>query len=143
MTTATVPSLILTLYENEIRKIVKEVVVAVSDEFTLDPIKVALAIEQRLNFKLTVVPDARGERAKITKAVKGLNDQVKEKKKEKDENKEQCAARLRKRGVFCQCSRYAGYNDGVFCRAHEDKENRRWGRMEDTVPDVKVRNRAK
>ena len=143
MTTATVPSLILTLYENEIRKMIKEVVIAVSDEFTLDPAKVTLAIEQRLNFKLKVVPDARGERTKVNKAIKGLNDEAKEKKKEKDETKEQCTARLRKRGVFCQCSRYAGFNDGVFCKAHEEKENRRWGRMDDPVPDVKVRNRSK
>ncbi len=133
MTTVTVPSLILALYENEMRKIVKEVIVAVSEEFQLELDKVTLAVERRLDFNLKPVPDARGEKVKV-------------KKKEKvviEDTREQCLARVKKMGMFCQCTRQASTNDDEFCKGHILHQRRKWGRIDEAEPIVEVKTREK
>jgi hypothetical protein len=131
MTTVTVPSLILALYENEMRKVVKEVIAAVSEEFQLELDRVTLAVTSRLNFHIEPVPDARSEKIKMKARKKVVVEDM----------REQCFARIKKQGgAFCQCTRMAASNNDEFCSAHNGQL--KWGRIDEDEPLVQARAQA-
>jgi hypothetical protein len=104
MTTATVNSFILGLYENEMRRVMGEVVDAMVERFHIDKGEALKTIEHKLDFEMKPAPSS--ETFKV----------VRKKKREKKAPVErfQCCAMTNKKQ---QCSRYAEEGQDV-CKLH-------------------------
>ena len=105
MTTTAVNQAILDLYENEVRRVIGQVVNVVSTKFDLDKHKVEAAITDTLDFELTMAPPSENFVFKRRE---------RKPKKEKEIKPQCCEITSRK----TQCSRRVATMNDMYCYMH-------------------------
>ena len=123
MTAPMIPDYILTLYENEIRKVVKKCIVRISEENDLNVASLESQIADIISLEI-VSEDF--EKVTITK-------KIARKKIVSDE--ERCVARVKRTGVFSQCTRCSA-SSSMLCKIHTKKTP--WGQITDPPPEENV-----
>lgn len=124
MTAPMIPDYVLTLYENEIRKIVKKCIARISEENSLSAADLENQVADIISLKI-VSEDF--EKVTITKKIA--------KKVVSDENR--CVGRMKRQGVFAQCTRCGKDVDGeLLCKSHTKKTP--WGKVTDPPPAENV-----
>lgn len=103
-----IPDYVLTLYENEIRKIVKRVLSRVSDEYKICNQELESKVSDIISLKL-VSEDF--ETVTITK--KNCKQPVPE--------EDRCIARLKRNGLFSQCKRNHKGSETFLCPLHSKR----------------------
>lgn len=123
-----IPDYIISLYENEIRKILKKTAEILSKEFEISVSSITTVIEQEVGLKLELVSE-EFETITITRK-KGVT---------LPDANDRCLARLKKKGgVLTQCTR-PHLESSCFCKSHVSKHI--WGTINDPVPKEKHRKR--
>lgn len=114
MTTATVHEVVLGLYEDEVRRIIGEVVGAVAVRFDLDKDEVEEAVRDKLNFELTLAPRKENFRVVECRRAPCVR-----------EERAQCCALTCKK---TQCTRRVLTAKDEFCSTHLERQ--RFGRVD-------------
>ena len=109
MTTATVTDFVLTLYENEVRRVVGEVVKTIVDKYDLNKADVDATITDTLNFELSLATPSE------TFVIKR---KYPREKKVKVERPQCCALTLKQK----QCSRRCVTMNDLFCTVHLEQQ---------------------
>lgn len=118
-----IPDYVLTLYENEIRKIVKKCIARISDENNLSAADLENQVADIISLKI-VSEDF--EKVTITKKIA----------KKTVPEEDRCVARMKRQGVFAQCTRCGTCKEdaegAVLCKIHTKKTP--WGKITDPPP---------
>lgn len=128
MTTPMIPEFILTLYENEVRAIVKKVNVAISKEYNLNVIDLNNLVEEKVGLKLAIIPEEFENIKIVKKKCKNIDPEIR------------CIARIKKDGLFCQCS--AKFKEDKICGKHL-KSKMIYGTINDPLPEEKFKRKTK
>lgn len=118
MTTPMIPDYIITLYENEIRKVVRSVLTVVSEDYNLN-LKELEAKASNI-IRLELIPE-EFENISITKKKGNI----------KIDDANRCIARMKKNGIFVQCTRTGKPNQ--MCKTHSKKHA--FGTINDPLPE--------
>lgn len=100
------PDFVIGLFENEIRRVLKEVIDVGVDKFKLSREAYEAAIEQKIGMGLQLVTENE-EIVKITR----------NKPRAIPPDNERCKARILKHGLYCQCM-FRKVSKSMFCARH-------------------------
>ena len=118
-----IPEFILTLFENEIKAIIKKTNLAISVEYNLNVEDLNKFVEDKVGLKLEIIPD------------EVENFQIKKTKNKVIEPEKRCIGRLKKNGLFCQCKFKFGENENKLCGKHSKCVVLKYGTINDPVPN--------
>lgn len=121
MTTPVIPDFIISLFENEIRKIVTQIIESITQELKVDQAKLEDMIQTKLKLSLQIVPEntelVRIQRIKPRK-VPPMEDR--------------CMAMIMRNGILSQCHHYKKIDD--FCTRHNLCH--KYGTMNDDIKEL-------
>ena len=123
MTTSMIPDYVLALYENEIRKVVQKVLKNISEEFNIDIKELEKSAASEVTLKL------------ISEDFESVTITRKNKVKKLVENEKRCVARIKKNGLYMQCTRES--KDDMMCKMHSTKKLLH-GTINDPLPKENV-----
>lgn len=132
MTTVMVPDFIINMYEDEVKKVVNQVIVHISERFEINKDEIIEGVEKNLEMKLNVVPDSE------------LKVVITHKKPRAQINQEtRCIARLKKGGLFyqCSCKRNEAYD--MLCTRHGKATSLKHGTINDELPKENLKRRQR
>jgi len=122
-----IPEFICHVYEEEVRKVVNQVIDHISTRFSLDKDDIATGVEKNIQMKLEIIPESE-QTFKIQKKTTVAA-----------ENR--CIARIKKKGLYCQCA-FKKVSDDL-CTRHGKADVLKWGTINDELPKENLKRRTR